>query len=313
MTTPHHPFRFAISCGSIANPDELTTLGRRAEELGYAAITLSDHLDGQCGPLVGLSAVAVATKAIRVTTLVLANDYRHPAVLAKELATLDNVSNGRLEIGIGAGWMTTDYEQAGITHDRAGVRIERLREAIAVLKGCFADGPFTFKGEHYTISGLDSRPAPVQRPHPPLLVAGGGPKVLTLAAETADIVGVNPGLQAGVIDATAGPTATATATDAKIAIIKAAAGGRMNEIELQTRVHLAAIDDDRTAFAAAFAPAFGLTTDEALNSPHALVGTVDQCVDTISRWRERWGISYVTFSADTIDTMAPVVEQLAGR
>jgi probable F420-dependent oxidoreductase len=307
-----HPFRFSVSLGAAGDPEELIAGAQRAEALGYSSIVLPDHLDGQIGPLVGLTAIATATTNLRVATLVLANDYRHPAVLAKELASLDLVSAGRLELGIGAGWMTADYDRAGIPHDRAGVRIDRLAEAIEVLKLCFADGPFDFEGDHYRISGLDSLPKPVQRPHPKLIVAGGGPRILGLAARTADIVAINPGLGAGVIDAEAGPTATADATDEKIAVVREAAGDRFDAIELQTRVHLAAIEPDRDALAGALAPAFGLTVDQALASPHALIGTVDQCVDTLRGWRERWGLSYVTWGADAMESMAPVVERLAG-
>ena len=242
----------------------------------------------------------------------LANDYRHPAVLAKELASLDLLSGGRLELGLGAGWMTSDYESAGIPRDRPGIRIERLAEAIEVLEGCFADGPFDYAGDHYRISGLDSQPKPAQRPHPPLIVAGGGPRILALAARTADIVGVNPGLGAGVIGPDAGPSATADATDEKIALVRDAAGARFETIELHCRVHLATIDPDPEALAEALAPAFGLTGDQALASPHALVGTVDQCVETLIERRERWGFSHLTWGADAMETMAPVVQRLTG-
>ncbi|MFQ5557168.1 MAG: TIGR03621 family F420-dependent LLM class oxidoreductase [Acidimicrobiales bacterium] len=306
------PFRFSVSLGRCRTPDELVDRARRAEALGFSAVSLPDHLDEQCGPIAGLTAVALATTEVRLTTLVLANDYRHPAVLAKELATLDLISKGRLEIGIGAGWMTADYERGGLALDRPGVRIARLAEAIEVLKGCFGDGAARFEGEHYTIAGLDSRPKPAQRPHPRLLVAGGGAKVLALAARSADIVGVNPGLGVGVIDARVGPTATAAATDDKIAVIKDAAGARFDSLELQTRVHIATIDPDREALAAALAPALGLDGADALASPHALVGTVAQCVDTIGRWRDRWGISYITIGGDAMETMAPVVQRLSG-
>ena len=273
---------------------------------------MTDHFDDRHGPMVALTAAALATTTLRVGTLVLANDYRHPAVLAKELASLDQISGGRLEIGIGAGWMTSDYEQAGMTLDRPGVRIERLDEAVTVLEGCFSDGPFDFSGRHYTISGLDSQPKPVQQPRPPLLMAGGGPRMLALAARRADIVGINPSLHAGAIDENAGPTATADATDEKLAVVRDAAGDRFGAIELQTRVHLAVVTEDRHGLAAAVGPAFGLTAEQALASPHALVGTVEECVATVEHWRERWGISYLTFTGDSTEAMAPVVERLAG-
>lgn len=306
------PFRFSVSLGAIGDPRDLVTAARRAEDLGYDGITLPDHLDEQVGPMVGLTAVAAATEQLTVTTMVLSNDYRHPAVLAKELASLDLLSDGRLEVGIGAGWMTADYERTGIPLERAGRRIERLEEAIAVLDGCFGDGPFDFTGEHYTIRGLDGLPKPRQRPRPRLLVAGGGPRVLGLAARTADIVGVNFGLQAGVIDRRAARSGFAAATDEKLAVIRDRAGDRFDGLELQTRVHFAMITPDRGATLATMAPTFGVTPEEAGSMPHVVVGTPEQCAETIAGWRERWGISYLTWSTDALEPMAPVVELLRG-
>ena len=307
------PFRFGFSLDGLDEPQEIARRVRRAEDIGYSSVVMTDHFDDRHGPLVALTAIALATTSLRVGTLVLANDYRHPAVLAKELASLDQVSDGRLEIGIGAGWMASDYEQAGIGFDRPGVRIERLDEAISVLEGCFSDGPFDFEGSHYTIRGLDSRPKPVQTPRPPLLVAGGGHRMLALAARRADIVGINPSLHSGAIDEHAGPTATAEATDSKLAVVRDAAGDRFDALELQTRVHLSVITDDAFALASAAAPAFGITAEQALASPHALVGTVEECVATIEGWRERWGISYISLMGSSAEAMAPVVERLAGR
>lgn len=305
-------FRFGVAASGVRDSEEMVTVARRAEELGYSSIAMADHLDDQLAPLITLTAVAAATTTLRVGTLVLANDYRHPAMLAKEAATLDLVSGGRLELGVGAGWMAVDYEQAGLVHDRPGVRIERLGEAVEILKGLFGGEPYSFAGEHYTISGLTGSPTPVQRPHPPLMIAGGGRKVLSLAARSADIVGLNPALTAGVIDERAGATATPSATERKVEWIREAAGPRFDAIELQTRVHLAMITDDRHGTAAALAPALGISTEEALDSPHALVGTVDECVEQVRRWRDRWGISYISIGADSMEAMAPVVAQLAG-
>ena len=307
------PFRFGFSLDGLDGPEEIASRVRRAEDMGYSAVVMTDHFDDRHGPLVAMAAVALATTSLRVGTMVLANDYRHPAVLAKELASLDQVSGGRLEIGMGAGWMASDYQQAGMQFDRPGVRIERLDEAVTVLEGCFGEGIFDFEGEHYRISGLDSQPKPVQQPRPPLLMAGGGPRMLALAARRADIVGVNPSLHSGAIDEHAGPTATAEATDHKLAVVRDAAGERFGSIELQTRVHLGVITDDAPALASAAAPAFGITAEEALGSPHALMGTVDECVAAIEGWRERWGISYISFTGDSAEAMAPVVERLAGR
>jgi probable F420-dependent oxidoreductase len=208
--------------------------------------------------------------------------------------------------------MTQDYAAAGIPLDRPGVRIARLAEAITIVKGLMADEPFTFTGTHYQVSGLDGRPQPVQRPHPPILIGGGGPRVLALAAREADIVGVNMALASGRIDESAGPSSTAAATDDKIAWIREAAGERFDAIELHVRIHLTAISDDRRGLAEAVSPAFGMTAEEGLASPHALVGTVDEIIETLQARRERWGLSYIGLSVDAMDAMAPVVAKLAG-
>ena len=308
-----HPLRFGVSGGALTDPNDVVALARRAEAMGYDTVAISDHLDDGCAPLIALTAAAMATETIRLATLVLANDFRNPAVLAKELATLDVVSGGRLEWGLGAGWKRTDYERGGFTFDRPGLRIERLAEAITVIKQCFADGVFSHDGDHYTIVELDGRPKPIQRPHPPLMIAGGGPKVLALAGREADIVGINLSLASGAIDAAAGASGAPAQTDTKVTAIRDAAGSRFDSVVLQTRIHMVLPSDDRTALIESMAPGFSLTPTEAAEMPHVLVGTVDQMCDDIQRWRGRWGISYVTWSADAVETMAPVVERLSGR
>lgn len=307
-------FRFGIQCSS---PPSVTAAGwrelaRKCEDLGYARLTVADHLDDQLAPIAALMAAADATTSLRVGSMVFCNDYRHPAVLAKEAATLDVLSDGRFELGMGAGWMTSDYEAAGIPMDRPGVRIGRLEEAVQVVKGLFADGPLVHDGEHYRIHGLSGSPKPVQRPHPPILIGGGGRKVLELAGRHADIVGLNPSLPGGVIDASAGPDATEAATERKIGWVRAAAGDRFDRIELQTRIHLAIVTDDRPGTADALAAGFGLTPDEALRSPHALCGSPEEIADDLVERRERFGISGIGLSLDAIDAMAPVVARLAG-
>lgn len=307
------PFRFGLTLERTSNQNEIADQARRAEELGYSSMVMTDHLDERNGPLVTITVAALATSTLRVGTLVLCNDYRHPVVLAKELATLDRISDGRLEIGIGAGWMTTDYEQAGIPKDRPGVRIARLAEAVTVMDGCFGDGPFDFAGEHYTVSELDAGPKPVQRPRPPLLMAGGGPRMLTLAAQRADIVAINVNLRSGVMNEGVAANATADATDEKVALVREVSGARFAGIELSVGVFIANIVDDRHGFAADLAPAFGITVEQALGSPHALFGTVDECIAALEERRERWGISYVTIPAEAAVEFAPVVEHLTGR
>lgn len=306
------PFRFSVTSSGTTDPGAFVDLCKKAEDNGFSAVSMADHLDGQFAPLIALTAAAGATTSLRLLSLVLANDYRHPAILAKEATTLDQLSGGRLELGIGAGWMRSDYDQAGITFERPGRRIDRLAEAVTVLKRAFSGQPVDFDGEYYQIADLVNSPTPVRAEGIPLMIAGGGRKVLSLAAREADIVGVNPGLAAGVIDERAGATATPSATDQKIEWITSAAGDRLDQIELQTRVHLATITDDRLAMAEAMAPAFGLQPTEALDSPHLLVGSEQQCIETLHQWRERWGISYIGLSADAMDAMAPVVAAVAG-
>jgi probable F420-dependent oxidoreductase len=306
------PFRFGVQAGGPADAAGWAELARTAEDLGVSVLTVADHLDDQVAPIAALTAAACATTTLRVGALVFCNDYRHPVVLAKEAATIDMLSEGRFELGLGAGWMTSDYEQSGIPLDTPGERIDRLEESLAIVKGLFADGPVTHEGEHYRIRDLEGTPKPVQRPGPPLLIGGGGKRVLTIAAREADIVGINVNLAGGVIDASVGPNATVDATDEKIAWIREAAGDRFDQLELQVRVHVATITDDREGLAAVMGPALGLSPDAALASPHALAGTVDQVVEQLQERRERWGISYIGISADALDDMAPVIEHLAG-
>lgn len=307
------PLIFGVQCSS---PPDITAAGwrelaRRVEDLGYDRLTVSDHLDDQLSPVAALMAAADATTTLRIGALVFCNDYRHPAVLAKEAATLDILSDGRFELGLGAGWMTSDYEAAGIEMDRPGIRIARLEEAVHVVRGLLSDGPCTFHGEHYRITDLSGSPKPVQRPLP-LLIGGGGRKVLELAGRHADIVGLNPALPNGVIDAGAGPDATAEATERKIGWVRAAAGDRFAAIELHTRIHLAIVTDDRQGTAEALAPALGLTPEAALASPHALCGTVEEIAEDLLARRERFGITSIGLSLDAMDAMAPVIARVAG-
>jgi probable F420-dependent oxidoreductase len=314
LPTGPKPFRFGVQCSSPPDVSAASwkALARKVEDLGYSRLTVSDHLDEQLAPLASLMAAADATTTLRVGAMVLCNDYRHPVVLAKEAATLDVLSGGRFELGLGAGWMVTDYERAGIPMDPPGVRIERLEESIRLLKLLFGGQPATFDGEHYRVEGLRGTPVPLQRPHPPILVGGGGRRILELAARQADIVGLNPTMSAGHIGPSAGPDATEDATARKIGWIRAAAGERFAHLELQTRVHLVAVTGDRRSVAEALGPAFGLTPTEALASPHTLCGTVEEIVEDLLARRERLGLSAIGVGLDALDSLAPVVARLAG-
>ena len=305
-------FRFSVQASAPRPAAEWRELGRRAEDLGYSALSVRDHLDADMAPLVALAGTAEATRDLRLTTLMLGNDFRHPLFLAKQAATLDLLSDGRLELGLGAGWKTTDYDQSGLALDPPGVRIARLAESVEILKRCFAEGSFDFDGEHYTVRGHDGQPTCIQLPHPPFLLGGGGRKMLSLAAQEAEIVGLNANMAAGVIDQRAGTSATVEATDKKLGWIRDAAGDRFADIELQTRVHMSQITDDPIGLAELMAPALGLDAEAALASPHVLVGSSGQCVETLLAWRERWGLTYISLNEDSMVEFGPVVEALAG-
>ncbi len=308
------PFRFNIQCSSPerVDPRSWARLARQVEDLGYATLTVSDHLDEQVAPIAALMAAADATTTLRVGAMVFSNDYRHPVVLAKEAATLDALSGGRFELGLGAGWMTSDYQRAGLTLDPPGVRIARLAEALAVIKGMFADAPLHHAGEFYQVNGLNGTPKPVQRPHPPIVIGGGGRRLLSLAAREADIIGLNMNMAGGVIDASLGSNATVSATEEKVGWIREAAGARWDDLTLQVRIHLAIVTDDRHATIGQLAAGFGLTPEQASVTPHALCGSVEEICDDLIERRERFGISTVGLGLDALTDLAPVVARLAG-
>jgi len=305
-------FRFGVQAARAASAKEWREKARKIEALGYSTLFMPDHFGDQLAPMVGLAVAAEATDRLKVGALVFDNDYKHPAVLAKEVATLDLLSEGRVELGIGAGWLRTDYDQLGITYDRPGVRIDRLEEALAIIKAHFAPGLVNHSGAHYTIAGLDGQPKPAQQPGPPILIGGGGKRVLSLAAREADIVGITASVPEGAVGATTAKNLTPERTDEKIAWVRDAAGTRMADIEMQSLVFALQVTDDRDTAADNLGQLFGLTRDETLGSPLTLIGTVDQMADELIARRERWGISYVTIQEAGLDDFAPVVERLAG-
>jgi len=286
---------------------------RRIEDLGYSTLFIPDHfVDTELAPMVGMSFAAAVTERLRVGMLVLGNDYKHPAVVAKEAATVDLLSDGRMEFGLGAGWQQTDYDALGLPYDSAATRVERLAEAVEFVKGAWADGPFDFHGEHYTITGYDGQPKPVQRPHPPILLGGGARRMLQLAGRVADIVGINPNLRRGAVTDDAVKSTLPDETRQKLAWIAEGAGDRFGDLELQIRYFFAAIHDNALELAQAVAPGFGITPEEAIDSAVALVGTVDEVCDRLGQRREEWGVSYVVLGDDTFEDFAPVVARLAG-
>jgi len=312
VTPSERPFRFTVQGSRSRSTAEWLDLARRAEDLGYAGLGIADHFDLQLGPVAALAAAALVTDHLTLGAMVFCNDFRHPALLAKEVATLDQLSDGRVRLALGAGWATDDYRWTGIGLDAPGARIERLAEAVTIVKALLSsDEPVSFTGDHYRVDGLVGAPSPVQRPIP-LVLGGGGRRMLSLAAREADVVAVNVALPGGVIDASVGPDATAEHTDTKLRWIREAAGDRFDDLTLQVRVHVAAVTDDRQGMAELIGGGLGLDPDAALASPFALAGDVERIVDTLLERRERWGFSEIGISASACDDLAPVVARLAG-
>jgi len=312
-----HPRKFRFAAQLSTAPDgtarSWADQARKAEDLGYSTLLMPDHFGDQLAPVPALMAAADATSALRVGVLVFDNDYRHPLVLAKEAATLDVLSGGRLELGLGAGWMRSDYEESGIVYDTPAVRVDRFAEGVAVIAGLLeSDEPFSFSGSHYRVTEHVLRPRPVQRPRPPLILGGGGRRVLTIAGQWADIVGINVDLRAGTGGPEAAPNASPDATRQKVAWVKDAAGARFDDIELNTLIGFAIITDDAQTIVDAMAPTFGLDPSDALHVPLALIGTLDEMGEELQWRREEYGISYFSIEADCWESLAPVVAQLAG-
>jgi len=305
-------FRFAVQEHGATDAADWRERARRAEALGYSTLYLPDHFTDQPGPIAALMAAAGATTKLRIGSLVFDNDYRHPVVLAKEAATLDVLSEGRLDFGLGAGWLRSDYDRSGIAYDTAGTRIERMEEGLKIVKGLWSGKSFSFEGKHYSVKDLEGTPVPLQKPHPPILLGGGGRKMLTIAGREADIMNVNYDLREGRINSELVRTGMAAATDEKLQWIRDAAGDRFDAIELSVTIFLATITDDRDSMAAGVAAGLGLEPSDILDMPHFLIGTVDQIVEDIRRRRERYGISYVIVPGEVGESFGPVVERLAG-
>jgi probable F420-dependent oxidoreductase len=303
---PPHPFRFGVS-GGRATREEWLDLARKAEGLGYSSLLLPDHFGRQLAPLHALLAAAMATSRLRVGTIVLDNDFRHPALLAKEAATIDLLTDGRFELGIGAGWMEADYRTSGLPFDPAGVRVSRLAEAVSILKAYFtAEGPVTFSGEFYQIDGLE----PFPRRRVRLLIAGTRRRMLQLAAREADIVGLEDHQFAE--RATGSAAVHVADSTEQVAIVREAAGARFPQLELNVFAARTEVTDDRAGTIERFSEQLQLTPQQIDASTSFLVGSVEAIVDQLQERRERLGISYVMIFDRVMDAFAPVVARLAG-
>jgi probable F420-dependent oxidoreductase len=309
---PSRPFRFAADLQHPLPGLTWADSVRAVETLGYSTVFVPDHFHEGYGPIASLAVAAAVTTTLNVGPLVLDCDFRHPAVLARELATIDLISEGRLEVGLGAGWRRLDYEQSGIPMDPPKVRVDRMIEHTRVLKGLFSGEPVTFQGEHYRITDLDGTPKPHRPEGPPFLIGGGGRRVLRFAAANVDIVGVNASIHSGEIDTAAAHDALPASIDEKVGWVRDAAGDRLAELEINAWLSVAEITDDAAGTAETLSGFFEASPADVLASPLTLVGSPGQVVERLQERRERWGYSYTVIPGHRLDAFAPIVAQLTG-
>jgi len=305
------PFRFGVTAPTPSGGTNWAERARRVEQLGYSTLVVPDHFRDHLAPVPALVAAALATTRLRVGSLVFSNDFRHPAVLAKEAATIDVLSGGRFELGLGAGWLREEYDQTGIRFDAPGTRVERLEEAVTIIKRLLAGERVTFAGRHYTIADLEGRPTPVQRPHPPIAIGGGGRRTLSLAAREASIVGLVPRARRDGSGLDLNDLSDA-ATREKLEWVRAAAGERFDSLEINTLIQAVAVADQRMAAADRLASRFKVAREVVLETVYVALGTIEEICETLRQRRERYGVSYLTVFERDMEAFAPVVERLAG-
>ncbi|HTO00778.1 MAG TPA: TIGR03621 family F420-dependent LLM class oxidoreductase, partial [Microthrixaceae bacterium] len=275
---------------------------RWLEDAGYSTVFLPDHFDEGFGPIAAMATAAAVTTELKVGSLVFDCDFRHPAVLAREIATIDQLSNGRVELGVGAGWKSSDYKFSGIPMDPPGVRVSRMIESVQVLRGLLGQGEFSFHGKFFNIENLDGTPEPHTPGGPPLLIGAGAPRMLRYAGANADIVGINPSIHSGEIDEAAARDAQVDRIDQKVGWVREGAGERFDDLELNAWLAVAEITDDAKAIADVLAPTFGATPDALLDSPMVMLGTIGELAEQIEFRRERWGYSYHVIPGDSVES-----------
>lgn len=310
MTAMTHAFRFGAKATRATSGKEWRDLAKQAEDLGYASFQIDDHFGNQLAPVPAIMAAAAATEKILVGPHVAGIDFRNPVLFAKEAATIDLLSDGRMLLGLGAGWSKDDYAIAGIEQANAATRIERLGEAVQIMRGLWGAEPFSFSGSHFSVAEVNAMPKPISSI--PILIGGGGKKLLTLAAQQADIVGINPQIVARSINPRSMATAAADVVDEKIAWVKEAAGDRFGQIELQLQLFKTQVTDDPQPVIEALSKAFGLPPEVVATAPFFQIGSVAQIKENLIAMRERWGISYIVCQNDGTQALAPIVAELAG-
>jgi probable F420-dependent oxidoreductase len=325
-SSSNRSFRFAIQAYRSESRREWLDLARKVETLGYSTLFLADHYLGP-GELIeptghrvqtlasipAMAAAAVVTDTLRIGSRMTCVGYHLPSVLVKEMASIDVLSEGRLEIGLGAGWLANEYEALGIPFEAAGRRIQLLRETTELMLAAYSGQPLDYRGEQVSSYGYTAVPPTIQRPHPPIMIGGGAPKVLALAGELADIVSINFNNSAGVVGANSIASSTADETDRKIAWVRDGAGDRFGSIELETACYFVSVDGVSEITAESLMSRTNLSRAELVDFPHAAVGSVAEICEALIRRRERYGFSYITVGDANIDAFAPVVAQLTGK
>jgi probable F420-dependent oxidoreductase len=272
---------------------------------------MPDHFGARLALAPALVLAAEATSKLRVGSLVYDNDFRHPALLAQEVASIDLLTDGRFEFGLGAGWLKSEYDAAGLPFDEGGTRVERTAEALQVIKALLSATPVTYGGRFYKLTGLTGCAKPMQQPHPPVLIGGGGRRLLTLAAKEADIISIMPRSRrdgSGLEDADASPEVFTQ----KLAWIREAAGDRFSAIELNTLVQAVVITDNPRTAAAPLAKEYGMEVDQVFETPLVLIGSVDQIAEALQQRRERFGLSYITVFEKDLENLGKVIKRLGG-
>jgi len=307
------PFRFGVSVRSTGSRAELVDTARKLEDLGYSVLAVPDHLTDLLAPMPTLVSAAAATKRLRVATMVLNNDFRHPVLVAREAATVDVLSDGRFELGVGGGNLKSDYDEPGLVFDPGATRVERLGEAVVIAKRLLEGESVTFAGRHYRVTNHTIHPLPVQRPRPPIFIGGSAPRLLALAAKEADIVGLT-----GIAFRRGGAVRDisdwkAAVVDERVRLVREVAGDRSARLEVNALVQRVVVTDDRRKAAEELGRRWQqLSPDDFLESPYVLIGTIEQIIEDLRERRDRWGISYYVIFEPYIDAFAPVVARLGG-
>ena len=304
------PFRFAITAHRARSGADWRAKARRIEALGYDTLLITDHLTAQFATVPALMAALDATTTLRVGSFVFANDYRNPVMLAKEIATLDVLSDGRIDFGLGAGWKTRDYAMLGIPYDPPGVRVSRFIEAVRLIDRLLTEEEVDFTGTYYRVRGASILPRPVQRPRPPFMIGGGGPRVLGFAARHADIVAFIPKMSSrgrpNVREGTMGGTAR------RIARVREVAKDRLDRIDLNVVAFDAGVIGRSRSFAEGASTLLKAGGTALVDTPHALYGTPDSIRRKLIERRERYGINYYALPEQAMEALAPIVAELRG-